>query len=484
MGWVVRLVETGVDGQSRSFDVTEIGRPGGLGEIANPGLTLAEGKQLLAGVQQVVVAAQAEDQATLRPDCRSCGRRCHVKDWKPRLIATLFGEVRVPLPRFLCAGCGRTETGVSWPSHCRSTPELDQLQARLSALMAYRVAADLLVHVLPIDAGKSAEMLRGHTLRVGAQLGSAAADQPVAAASAITMSLDSTFIRGCEAGERHLEIRLGNVETAGGGRQVFGAVAQADTDITALIRRNLPIVGRTDDTEVTAFTDGCSGLRSTLADAGVTKPPILDWFHIAMQLQHTTQAASGLATNNPDRMQAKALIVAEVERLRWRIWNGKAKNAQRSIKRIRKVIHVFQDERGHRTRGVSSGKLWGALHKVDSYLRGQGAWLVNYAKRYRAGLRVGTSITEGTANFLVNRRMKKSQQMRWSRRGADLLLQVRCAVYNGALGSGFGHRFEVFVVNRLAKGTPYRRPKGTPAQRLVPVVHRGDPRDAECPFKG
>jgi len=56
-------------------------------------------------------------------------------------------------------------------------------------------------------------------------------------------------------------------------------------------------------------------------------------------------------------------------------------------------------------------------------------------------LRVGTAITEGTVNFLVNRRMNKSQQMRWSRRGADLLLQVRCAIYNGTLGSGFGQRF-------------------------------------------
>ena len=54
---------------------------------------------------------------------------------------------------------------------------------------------------------------------------------------------------------------------------------------------------------------------------------------------------------------------------------------------------------------------------------------------------VGTAITEGTANFLVNRRMNKSQQMRWSRQGANLLLQVRCAVYNGALGSGYGQRF-------------------------------------------
>jgi hypothetical protein len=32
--------------------------------------------------------------------------------------------------------------------------------------------------------------------------------------------------------------------------------------------------------------------------------------------------------------------------------------------------------------------------------------------------------------------MNKSQQMRWSRRGADLLLQVRCAVLNGKFGSG------------------------------------------------
>jgi hypothetical protein len=90
----------------------------------------------------------------------------------------------------------------------------------------------------------------------------------------------------------------------------------------------------------------------------------------------------------------------------------------------------------------ASRKLWHALHEIDSYLRGQSARLVDYATRYRAGLRVGTAVTEGTANFLVNRRMNKSQQMRWSRQGADQVLQVRCAVYNGTLGPGFGQRFE------------------------------------------
>jgi hypothetical protein len=187
----------------------------------------------------------------------------------------LFGEVRMRLPRLVCAGCGCGETGVSWPSHCRSTPELNQLQARLSALMPYRVAAEVMQHLLPIDAGTSPETLRSHTLLIGEQLGDAAAEKSPAAA-AITISLDSTFIRSREDGERHLQVHVGNVETVDGGRQVFGAVAGADTDLTALLQRNLEIVGRTDITEVTAFTDGCPGLRTVLANAGVTKQPILD----------------------------------------------------------------------------------------------------------------------------------------------------------------------------------------------------------------
>jgi hypothetical protein len=233
--------------------------------------------------------------------------------------------------------------------------------------MTYRAAADLLAHLLPIDAGKIPETLRSHTLRVSEQLSDAASEQPVAA---MTVSLDSTFIRNREERERHLEVRVGNVETTGGGRKVFGAVAKADTDITALIRRNLETAGRTADTEVIAFTDLCPDLRCILTNGGVTKPPILDWFHIAMRLQHTKQLASRLSTDDPDPVHAKAVIVADVECVRWRIWNGKAKNAQRNIDQIRKVMHVFKRERGHHTKRVPSRRLWSALHDVDSYLRG------------------------------------------------------------------------------------------------------------------
>jgi hypothetical protein len=101
--------------------------------------------------------------------------------------------------------------------------------------------------------------------------------------------------------------------------------------------------------------------------------------------------------------------------------HGKAANARISIDRIRAVMHHFKGEPGTRKSIAPCRKLWTTLHALDGYLIGQSNWLINYAERHRAGLRVGTAITEGTANFLVNRRMNKSQQMRWSRRGADSL---------------------------------------------------------------
>ena len=165
--------------------------------------------------------------------------------------------------------------------------------------MPYRVAAGVLAHLLPVAAGKSPETLRGHTLKIGDQLRNSPAVKPAAAASAITITLDATFIRSCHDDDRHLEVRVGNVETSDGRRQVFASVARADTDIAVLIRRSLETVGRTADTESIAFTDGCPGLRSILAEAGITKPPVADWFHIAMRLQHAKQAASGLSTDAP-----------------------------------------------------------------------------------------------------------------------------------------------------------------------------------------
>jgi Ni,Fe-hydrogenase III large subunit len=65
-----------------------------------------------------------------------------------------------------------------------------------------------------------------------------------------------------------------------------------------------------------------------------------------MRLQHLKQVAGGLSADNPEQAAAKAVIVEEVERLHWRLWNGKAKDAQISIDRIRAVMHHFQSLSG------------------------------------------------------------------------------------------------------------------------------------------
>jgi len=142
-----------------------------------------------------------------------------------------------------------------------------------------------------------------------------------------------------------------------------------------------------------------------------------DWFHLGMRLQHLAQVAGGLSSDSPERAAAKAAVVEEVDRLHWRLWNGKAKDAGISLDRIRAVMHHFRGEPDGRRSVAPSRKLWTALRALNDHLTGQSDWLVNYAERHRAGQRVGTALTAGTANFLVNRRMAKAQQMRWTRRG-------------------------------------------------------------------
>ena len=164
MAWILRLVKIGTEGEGRSRGVMEIERPD---DITDLGLTLSETKCLLATLQQEIVVAQVRDHAVRRPTCSRCGGGCRVKDYQDRVVATLFGQVTIRLPRFRCAACCGTASGIDWPSHCRSTPELDRLQAHLAALMTYRTAADLLAQMIPVDATKPPETVRRHALKVG-----------------------------------------------------------------------------------------------------------------------------------------------------------------------------------------------------------------------------------------------------------------------------------------------------------------------------
>ena len=155
--------------------------------------------------------------------------------------------------------------------------------------MSYRTAAEVLEQMFPVDAGKDHETLRRHTLRTGEALQNSTPARPGTAA-AIVVTLDPTFIRSCEDGTQHIEVQVGNVETSYRpvAARLSAPSSAPDTDIEGLIRQNLrrrrPNRRHGVDRLHRWLPPGF--VTSSLADAGVAETPILDWFHIAMRLQH------------------------------------------------------------------------------------------------------------------------------------------------------------------------------------------------------
>lgn len=66
-----------------------------------------------------------------------------------------------------------------------------------------------------------------------------------------------------------------------------------------------------------------------------------------------------------------------------------------------------------------------SCQRVRHLHQGQRLAIPNYVERYRVGEPISSSVVESAVNQVVSKRMVKKQQMRWSRRGAHLLLQVR-----------------------------------------------------------
>lgn len=250
------------------------------------------------------------------------------------------------------------------------------------------------------------------------------------------VALDGAFIRAVPAaGVRHMQVLVGSAERPGKRRQVFAAVGAAGIPVADTVQNRLRELGAGTTAHLTVLTDGEEGLHALAAsDDGNPALPILDWFHLAMRLQHVKQAAQGLSTGVPSHAQAKAAIQHELERLHWRLWHGKKHAVQASLDRLTGAIRAYKlHHRGRHGVRVAARKVWSLLLELKRYTNGRCSRLVNYGARYRAGLRVSTSVVESTVNSLVNCRMNKRQQMRWSPAGAHHLLQIRAAIFNDAL---------------------------------------------------
>src|SRR5437773_6013145 len=76
-----------------------------------------------------------------------------------------------------------------------------------------------------------------------------------------------------------------------------------------------------------------------------------------------------------------------------------------------------------------------AVRKFDSYIRANRQFIPNYGDRWRNKERISTGFVESTVNQVISKRMVKKQQMRWTKRGAHLLLQIRTRVLKEEWGA-------------------------------------------------
>src|SRR5512134_1501622 len=406
------------------------------------GLSLSDGKTICAALQQAVAERQVACLTSSGTYCLHCGLVMRVKDYRRRRIDTVYGRIDVKVPRRFCVACGSKPAALALPVTGRSTTEYEQLRAKLAAHLPYRVVSDVLNACLPVAGGVTHATVRRCTAAVAERIEATATQPPNAVPVAMTVALDTGYVRATpSAGSRQLEILIGNIANANRRLNTFAAVAAAGVSSPEHMRSGLEAAGyRSDRTEVTVFTDGANGLRSLAQTVlGPRCQPILDWFHLAMRLRHIEQTACSLTSHVKSHALAKAKIQAELQRLHWRLWHGKPDAVPQAIERLRPSFRAYKFHHRRRDILAKPRKVANLLRALKQYVNGQSGWLIDYSRRQRAGQRVSTSTAESAVNVVIDQRMNRRNQMRWSARGAYDLLQVRTAVLNGTFDQALEH---------------------------------------------
>jgi hypothetical protein len=187
----------------------------------------------------------------------------------------------------------------------------------------------LLGTFFPVGDLPTIDSIQRRTLQVGARLECEAVVTPTpllppADAETIALSIDSGHLRAVRSYQvRTFEVFVAQASNADGEQIVFSSVpAEADRQ-TQQLRGVLHRLGATPCTELTILSDGADGLRS-LGEAASLGPTfhVLDWFHLAMRIQHVAQAVKGWPSNRNDDRQEGGRFADAVEHVRWRQWHG------------------------------------------------------------------------------------------------------------------------------------------------------------------
>jgi hypothetical protein len=440
MKWRVMVELAGSDGTVLSYEISAGGSNTAECSAATVGLSLADGKRTLAGLEDYLVQAQADEYCRQRRVCSHCRSQRPLKDVRTRRLSSLFGTVEVRAPRFLPCRCAVTRRQLNpaaeiLPDRC--TPEYERVIAKMGSLLPYRRARTLLSEFLPLGDIPAVETTRRRTMRVGARLEQqAVATQlpaPAAAAQAIALSIDGGHVRSVRSYQvRSFEVMLAQVSNDDGEQVVSSSMpAEADRQRDQL-RGVLHGLGATPATPVTVLSDGADGPRS-LGEAASVGPThhVLDWFHLSMRIQHAAQAAKSWPDASAQDRQAGTTLAETIERIRWRLWHGQV---GRALELIGETMATLEATAGTASSAATVAmKVARLLDELEAYVCGQSDIIIDYATARRRKEPISTAVTESTVQWLLHRRMNAQQQMRWTPRGAHLMLKVRCAVMNDTL---------------------------------------------------
>jgi hypothetical protein len=231
---------------------------------------------------------------------------------------------------------------------------------------------------------------------------------------------------------RSFEVLLAQVSNDDGKQVVFASVPAEANSQTRQLRGVLHGLGATPVVPVTILSDGADGPR-TLGESASPGPThhVLDWFHLAMRVQHVAQAAKSWSDATESDRRAGAGLAKTIERIRWRLWHGQVKRALDLIGETVITVVAAADDKS--PIAVAACKVTRLLGELATYVSGQSDIIIDYATARRCEEPISTAITESTVQRLLHRRMNAQQQMRWSPRGAHLMLKVRTSAMNGTL---------------------------------------------------
>src|SRR3712207_4192119 len=214
-------------------------------------------------------------------------------------------------------------------------------------------------------------------------------------------------------------------------RVLFRSVAeQPHVQLRAALRDQ----GWRESEAVTAISDGDPALPALVRSAtGGPVEHILGWFHLSTRVRHVEQALLGLRALEPVHLGLLERAQVDGERLRHLLWNGHHQQACEALGRIVSWAENLALLNGAAVE-AKAGRLIAHCTELRAYIANNEGALIDYGQRYSAGKPISTSRAEGTVNHLVNARMNKRRQMRWSPQGAHRVLQVRAAVLDGRFG--------------------------------------------------